>query len=108
MDYSLAKLLKDAGFYQSGKGTRVAPPHMIVVRRDDFAYVPTLEELVEACGKGLWTMRQCTYQGEWGWCVGQDSYISDNPNDWPLFAFGTTLVEALGRLWLSLNKMSDA
>ena len=63
MDYSLAKLLKDAGFYQSGKGTRIAPHHMIVVRRDDFAYVPTLEELVEACGKGLWTMRQCTYHG---------------------------------------------
>ena len=94
MDYSLAKLLKDAGFYQSGKGTRVAPPHMIVVRRDDFAYVPTLEELVEACGKGLWTMRQCTYQGEWGWCVGQDSYISDIRT--------TGLCLRSGRPWLKL------
>ena len=108
MDYELAKALKDAGFFQEGKGTRVAPPDKIVARRDDFAYVPTLEELIEACGKRLWTMRQGTYQGEWGWCVGQDSYRSDNPSDWPLFAFGTALVDALARLWLALNEKGDS
>lgn len=49
MNYELAQQLKDGGFPQSGNGGRVASPYTIVARRDDFAYVPTLEELIKAC-----------------------------------------------------------
>lgn len=108
MNYELAKALQNADFIQGGKGTRVAPPDKIVVRRDDFAYVPTVEELVDACGLSLWTMRQGPYRGEWGWWVGQDCVNSANPDDWALFAFGTTLVQALARLWLMLHEKGDA
>ena len=54
MPYDLANQLKHAGFPQSGDGKRVASPDTLVARRDDFAYVPTLEELIEACGQPFW------------------------------------------------------
>jgi hypothetical protein len=50
MDYPLAKALKDAGFPQEGKGRWIVDPNLIVARREDRAYIPTLEELIEACG----------------------------------------------------------
>jgi hypothetical protein len=93
MNYDLAKELKDAGFVQSGKGARVAPPDKIVVRRDDFAYVPTLEELIEACGNETITL--CGRGTEWIAFYGDVAKWGEGK--------GTTTSEAVARLWLALN-----
>jgi hypothetical protein len=53
VDYELAKILMDAGFPQSGKGRLIGSPNKLVWRSDDRVYVPTLEELIEACGKNF-------------------------------------------------------
>ena len=50
MNYELAKQLSDAGFPQGGEGKWVLPPDIINARREDRVYVPTLSELIEACG----------------------------------------------------------
>ena len=105
MDFALAKALKDGGFHQSGKGTRVAPPEKIIVRRDDFAYVPTLEELIEACPKRIVNHQfALRHYGNSRWIAGHVLY-----EDWTQAqGTGKTLAEAVARLWLALNKKGDA
>jgi hypothetical protein len=53
MDYELAKSLMDAGFPQIGKGSLIGSPNKLVWRSGDRVYVPTLEELIEACGRNF-------------------------------------------------------
>ena len=53
MDYELAMELKDAGFPQSGTGGWTYAPDKLVTRPNDRVYVPTLEELIEACADRL-------------------------------------------------------
>jgi hypothetical protein len=91
MDYALAKRLKDAGFLQEGAGKRVAPTDKIVVRRDDFAYVPTLEELIEACGKEF---VQLTRRAGKRWDA-ESSRVETE---------GMSPTDAVARLWLALNE----
>ena len=50
MNYELAKKLKKCGFPQGGDGKWIGPPDALMWRNDDRVYVPTLEELIEACG----------------------------------------------------------
>ena len=64
MDYSLANELKNAGFPQGGRGRWIVDPNRIVVRFEDRAYVPTLEELIEACGDDFGGIRRCD-RGTW-------------------------------------------
>lgn len=116
MDYELAKQLKDAGFKQ-GTGTYYlddtrrasGPPEFVEhfvaeyeakdTKVYKFAYVPTLEELIEACGEKF------HYVGLTG----------DKPADqkWaaatlaeilPDYIYAPTPTEAVARLWLALNK----
>jgi hypothetical protein len=49
MDYELAKSLMDAGFPQIGKGRLIGSLEKLVWRSSDRVYVPTLEELIDAC-----------------------------------------------------------
>jgi hypothetical protein len=51
VDYELAKSLMDAGFPQIGKGSSIGSPDKLVWRISDRVYVPTLEELIDACGE---------------------------------------------------------
>jgi hypothetical protein len=95
MNYELAKALKDAGFVQNGKGTRVAPPDKIVVRRDDFAYVPTLEELIESCGDEFGGLARIKPDQWTSW----EKYVNDEA---PVY-HAETPTEAVARLWLALN-----
>src|SRR6476661_8877450 len=53
MDYDLAESLMNAGFPQLGKGRLIGSPNKLVWRSGDRVYVPTLEELIEACGKNF-------------------------------------------------------
>src|SRR4051794_2773038 len=50
ISYELAYELKEAGFFQGGKGTWTFPRDKLVTRQSDRVYAPTLEELIEACG----------------------------------------------------------
>lgn len=111
MNYELAKELKDAGFPQWAEeprtGARAYTNEREIVEYDDGFWrngepvysIPTLEELIEACGDiVLWKNGE---QWSADFFNGKDKiYIDEyfDPNN------GTTPTEAVARLWLSLNK----
>lgn len=103
MNYELVKQLKDAGFPQKGKGTYVEIPYHPEslknkkYNQDQFKeaiYVPTLSELIEACGDGFLNMYK-TKDGIFH-CV--------NPFEDKDDEVGSTPEEAVARLWLAINK----
>lgn len=97
MNYSLAKELKDAGFPQVDDEQRTVDNVLDVIRRGgnvnkegETAYVPTLEELIEACGKGKLA---------WDYTDGRDfTAMRDD-----IKTHGPTPTEAVARLWLALK-----
>jgi hypothetical protein len=97
IDYTLANELKDAGFPQGGKGRWLVDPRQIVARGGDRAYVPTLEELIEACGENFAWLHQSVKSKKW---TAQDFIYDDGPPS----GQGSTPTEAVARLWLALNK----
>lgn len=101
MDYALAKALRDAGFPQAGRGTRVPQPDKIVARRDDYAYVSTLEELIEACGNDMFGALLNESDGTW--LAEPHMYAAVGCETTLKQAEGSTPSEAVGRLWLALN-----
>jgi hypothetical protein len=58
MDYELAKSLMDAGFPQIGKGSLIGSLDKLVWRSGDRVYVPTLEELIDACGENFGSLNR--------------------------------------------------
>lgn len=107
MEYTLAKELKDAGFPQKYGETRlgrwVAPDgsRLGIIHSGDDArsacYLPTLSELIEACGErfdSLVLHEKIANDGGY-WEATGDEYFNDT---------GPTPEEAVARLWLSLNK----
>jgi hypothetical protein len=107
ISYELAKQLKDAGFPQAGHGgfatispTREENMRVLVGEEPqrDRAYIPTLEELIQACGDKFWSLERDLDPDEiWG------AYPANEIGDGPP-AFGSTPTEAVARLWLALNK----
>lgn len=114
MNYELAKELKDAGFplytqgYTSTELRRMVSEDFVPTSDGQIVPtlpVPTLEELIEACGEiVLWKDRHR------GWRAGQgrDRHMESGENyfdDYPDFLeTGATPTEAVARLWLALNK----
>lgn len=91
MNYGLAKRLRNAGFPQGGNGSWIGPANTLVWRSRDRIYVPTLEELIEACGgKSLKLVADA--EGAWS----AVSYVQAKS------AEGSSADEAIGRLWLVL------
>jgi hypothetical protein len=90
MKYDQAKQLRDAGFPQGGMGSWLLPPDALVARSSDRIYKPTLEELIEACGKGGFTLLT---KGDGVWSAALNGVGDD----------GRTPEEAVGRLWLSIK-----
>lgn len=107
MNYELIKQLDDAGFPH-----KHAPDRMIRVEiggkvfnpDDDSTFrwvtIPTLSELIAACGDGL----NIIYHSGNDWIAGErDPYATDD-----LYFYtsvkGSTPEEAVARLWLSLQK----
>jgi hypothetical protein len=91
MNYKLAKMLKDAGFPQTGKGSWIVDPDTLVARRADRVYLPTLSELIQACAENFIMLNQHN-PNAWG-AVGSSHYDER----------GNTPEEAVARLWLALN-----
>ena len=90
MDYELALKLKNAGFPMPNR-VRFDPLGMVDLKGKDEVWIPTLEELIEACGKDLFSL---TFTGETYSAGGARIIIS-----------GETPSEAVADLWLELNKI---
>jgi hypothetical protein len=97
MQYDLAKQLRDAGFPQSGNGRWIGPPDKIVWRSGDRAYVPTLEELIAACGRNFIALSALGDDGG-GWCAMGTGFRVGTIED-------KSPSEAVAKLWLGLNKV---
>jgi hypothetical protein len=99
MDYELVKEMHDAGFPQGGRGTWTVDPTSIVARSRDRVYVPTLEELIDACGDisiSLGTYSEGVYP-EAKKCFAMHGDYQ---------GIGMTLKIAVARLWLALQKVN--
>lgn len=105
MRYELAKELKDAGFRHFGEGhwlhSSGGKTHDSEIAQDyshKYAYVPLLEELIEACGKDFRGLEM----GDWEpirW------YAKSKRNEDEIVE-GETPIEAMAKLWLQINKKS--
>ena len=98
LSYELAKRLKDSGFPQGGDElTRFIQPDgksgAWHATSDDAVKVPTLSELIEACGKHFWKL-EATREGEW---------LVESPE---FRVVRKTPEEVLVRLYLKLNEIS--
>lgn len=107
MKIELARALKDAGFPQGWKGLKGEyveySPHdeESGVTQDVllYIYVPTLSELIEACGDRFPMLSRGDNGIDWICC----SYNSDK-DSWEEYSKGSTPEEAVARLWLEFNK----
>jgi len=106
MEYSLALQLKNAGFHQgSATGDHHDGGKWIVSDGDiyphetgdsDECYIPTLEELIEACGDGFGFLEKA-----------DGNFVALEPRNQqtiPFMAYMATPSEAVALLWLALNK----
>jgi hypothetical protein len=95
MEHDLAKELEDAGFPQGGKGTWVYPMDALRTRPSDRIYAPTLEELIEACGREFYSVVK---NGElWR------AFSTIDELNTVAGRTGQTPTIAVARLWLALN-----
>ena len=92
MDYELAVQLRDMGFPQSGDGRRIGAPNVFVWRARDLVYVPSLEELLAACGDQFGEMAR----------LPNGSFEAAARGGTPR-QMGKSPVEVVARLWLALN-----
>ncbi len=104
MTYELAKELKDAGFPQKERGDCVHNSNTEwgtscdCFSTGDYAYVPTLSELIEACGSNdAFVLFRREIDGVWT-ASGSEGKTNDSDKE------GSTPEEAVARLWLALNK----
>ena len=105
---SLALKLKDAGFpfkeyyleQHSGKDSELK-------WNNKFWEYPSLDELIEACGRefGIDSSFKLYYHG--GYIQWQAGFWNiDLEDNWKIVQEGTTPVEAVANLWLALNRKS--
>lgn len=129
MNYELAKKLKEAGFTQKGIMTidksnqlyRCCRPENCYCPKcepwDDndnwYAVVPTLSELIEACGEHIALVKSGLMNDDYTWecftyiaeadsdaTIGIDYYLGGNSSK----SNGKTPEEAVANLWLELIK----
>lgn len=101
MTYELAKQLKDAELLQKGSGYFLgeqSPEHDGTL--DALVYVPTIVELIDACGDRLLSMEKIkvkeldgSYSFQWFVRESSGYMVSSNSLEW-----------AFAKLWLKLNK----
>jgi hypothetical protein len=121
LKYDLAKELANAGFMpKSYVGARfyhsnaspwkgVMPYQKVVTQVFDdlifgppsHLYIPTLEDLIEACGREFRTLDRDGSSGKIEWFC--NNYISENDNESGDIIVGKSPVEAVARLWLRLR-----
>ena len=92
MNYELCKQLKDAGFPQKDRPFCVSTEMEIDEKGEQVrCYMPSLSELIEACGK------EFDYLRDWSeyWLAVSGGGLEGQ---------GSTPEEAVTKLWLALNK----
>ena len=101
MEYKLAKELKDAGFpigltfngsFLDSEGKKVKDR----VPSDTDVYIPTLSELIEACGEEFRALKWFKNDKSWG------AFTYERETE--LLGSGRTPEEAVSRLYIALNK----
>jgi len=110
MDYTLAKELKDAGYPQKD-GTHTFEDGALRAGwspTDNSAYVPSLEELIDACPKDLPrgdTFTLGSGKGGQSWTATYFDFRNNRITSEEVFIqSAATPIEAVARLWLALNK----
>jgi len=104
MNYELALKLKEAGFPQkSSQKSRLEEAGFVTL--SDSVYIPSLSELIEACGDGFDGLLK-RENGLWeagitGGAIGY-CYVDDNSSS--IFGTGSTPEEAVAHLYLALNQ----
>lgn len=96
MNYELAKELKEAGFPQKERSLIVGNEDCFVpnpTKLDDYTYVPTLSELIEAVKKVRLRITLNGFEDHW------NAHCSTTES-----RSGSTPEEAVARLLLALNK----
>lgn len=122
MTYELVKELKDAGFpqhydsrwgrfyymYDASDNDQTLIQHQTdhvcydnALDDSQLTFVPTLSELIEACGDCLSHIKK--YNGNW-WAVSHCGHPEHEPGGNNLEMAEITPEEAVARLWLALNK----
>ena len=100
MDYELAKKLKKAGYPQPDITTMLHRDKMWFRTEKNEYYIPTLSELIEACGEGLEVLMKI---GEERWEAGLISMKSYTDFNFKKpFGRGKTPIEAVANLYLAL------
>jgi len=108
MNYELAKQLKDAGFSQELKHGTMIDGEDCDVCGNHVYYVPTLSELIEACGEERTIRIQSYWEGnDLRWQADTCGNFApwDNAH---VSEVGSTPEEAVARLWLALNPNASA
>jgi len=119
MDYKLAKQLKAAGYPQPDWENMFyvgsAPPDK------DFAYTPTLSELISACGDGFQDLRHGAWvdddtfdHDKWAASTRTHDCDCDDPDrkdskfhvNWE-YAVGDSPEEAVAKLWLEMKEKGE-
>ena len=103
MNYELALKLKEAGFsqketnpfYPIGYGVIHSPTHYGDILMGQRIVIPTLEELIEACGDNIKEVKNLSDMNLWV------AYSSDS---FDMTGEGITPHEAISNLWLALKK----
>jgi len=103
MDYTLAKKLKDAGFEQ-GSNDPLSSNHRWFDEEGGIGfiqhvYIPTLSELIDACGERFDALGKCKDDGVSRIVDGWIAVDEDNKRTW-----GATKETAVANLWLAINK----
>lgn len=102
MNYELAKELKETGFplksYTCVFGDHEALGPCDKCRPD----IPTLEELIEACGQQFHSLINSGATG-WDACEFKEPFA----DTFPMRVNGPTPAEAVARLWLALNRKEN-
>lgn len=103
MTYELAKQLKDEGFplKEVPKGIKTEREAFIFNSSEIF-YVPTLSELIEACGEDFRSLRK---EGGIWWAITIYAEMPLYKGDKPCTAIkGYSPEEAVAKLWIELNR----
>lgn len=95
--YHLAKQLKDAGFPQNVYSENYTNLTEGCLLTEDSDYIPTLSELIEACGDGFDSLLRIYSIDTWVWSCNCDDMGHDGLE-------GSTPEEAVAMLYLSLHE----
>lgn len=111
MTYELAKQLKDAGFpqtYLNGWDSECKKEHTLGMATGCCGvFIPSLSELIEACGGGDFDLRSSyiRLQRYWIATLLTNDTASSGGKIFQGKSEGSTPEEAVAKLWLELNKI---